>query len=148
MPVDHVQRDPLPWRQPLRLSECGRTPGAFAMISRAELREIEREWGDLVAAWRRANPGSRFGPPGVPRPNVCMVCWQTAHRCPTWAHNPAQALHREYERYGSPLWVDGENGAEAQQLRRELWALGRLATALPDQFARLTAEMKDGYRRD
>jgi hypothetical protein len=56
------------------------------------------------------------------------------------------ALHRFLDDWTSP-WVTRESKPVAEQIAKELWALGRLAQAYPDRFQQLVAEMRDGYRR-
>ncbi len=143
-PKDHVRRETLPWRAPESRTECGRQINAVAStISRAEWREIAREWTALERDYRQARMTI---PASIQRPNLCGTCWTKAAQHPTWERQPMAALYRFLDDWTSP-WVTAESKPAAEQIAKELWALGRLAQAYPAQFQQLVAEMRDGYRR-
>lgn len=146
MPVkDHVQRETLPWRPPETRTECGRqTTAVGSSISRADWQAVADEWHLLVRDYRRAGMPI---PASVTRPNVCQTCWDRAAHNPTWERNPIASLHRFLDDWAS-AWIPVEQTEEWHQIARELWALGRLAEALPDRMAALVDEMRGGYRRD
>lgn len=139
--VDHVRREPLPWRTGVVLGqvECGRK-GDLSTISRAEWHGIAREWNALVRSYRVAKMEV---PALLARPNVCLTCWTTCERWPSWERVPIRALYRELDSFGFyPV------GRGAERMCKELWALGRLAADQPDRFDRLVASFDLGYRRE
>jgi len=108
-------------------------------MSRADWSVVAREWNELTRSYRVARMQI---PAFMTRPNVCGTCWDTCSRWPSWERIPIRALYRELDAFG---WYP--TGRDAARMCQELWALGRLATDMPDRFGRLVAEFDLGYRR-
>jgi hypothetical protein len=76
--IAHVERPELPWRKPeQRLTECGLTAASYPTITRSELVDRVKEWGEQRTAM-----------------TVCMTCYQTAQRWNAWEENPIDAIRR------------------------------------------------------
>jgi hypothetical protein len=145
----HIRRETLPWctHTPETRTECGRAPDPdWPTMSRAEWQTIREEWDALTLSYRRA--GMRIGS-GVVRPDVCLACWSTAVRHPTWERDPILSLRRYLEDFGSSWqWNrDPVSVSERDRVRRELWALARLAGVHGRQFTAAAEQFRGGFRR-
>jgi hypothetical protein len=106
--VDHVIRQTPPWRE-ADLTECGRTlvEEKDNYITRDELLARARSVGHARAQLL-----------------TCMVCYQTAARRSTWAHDPIAVIERE----------TGWSNKHKDLFARELRAIGALIEAHPEEF--------------
>lgn len=113
--LEHIRREPLPWRLMETLTECGRdTADVAAVISRAEAKAKINAQGQKRAAF-----------------STCMTCWDTVRQHPTWLENPAAALARVLND------VRWRNDTRAELVNRELRVLAALTTAHPEEFAEM-----------
>lgn len=123
-PLDHVAREPLPWRDREEgLTECGRPLKSCQSLTLEQMREKVKAQGE-----RRASLSS------------CMTCWETSRRYEyqrEWrknVHPIFQAVQREIER------VKIEHSV---RLGREFHALALLAEAHREEFDAILRDMND-----
>lgn len=116
-PRDHVRRPELPWRAST-LTECGKAiTDVKAWIERDELAARVKKHGQARTAF-----------------TVCMTCWHTAQRWPTFTQSPVQALRREV--------YNGYVRDEAQ-LAAELRGIAALVDKYRDEFDAFLAGLAD-----
>jgi hypothetical protein len=110
-PLDHVLRDPLPWRDD-HLTECGRATSDVAgnIITVAELVARFKKYGQQRTAF-----------------TVCMTCWERARYAREWTQNPEDVLLRELQR------VRDRDGSR-EKMRAELQAIAALIAAHREEF--------------
>lgn len=113
--VDHVMRDPLPWRD-VALTECGLVPGANT-LSRDQFAARINDLGQQRAAMV-----------------TCMTCFNTVRNWPTWLQDPAKRLARDAYR---------PSGPEYEQLNSELIAMAALVEAHRDEFDAMMAGLEE-----
>jgi hypothetical protein len=121
--VDHVARQPVPWRTGALLTECGREiDDDTRLIDHGELATRVRDLGQRRAAF-----------------STCMTCWDTARRwSASWDANPAEVMAREVQNvYYSMGRLGGERGDPEPLIVRELRALAELVRRHSDEFAEL-----------
>ncbi len=111
--IDHVQREPLPWRD-AELTECGLPIDNHPVITRTSFAARLREWGQ---------ERTRF--------TVCRTCANTVHKCLTWNDDPVAAIKREADRCG---WFPHPEDLGRDLFTRELKALAALAAAHQQEF--------------
>lgn len=112
--ISHIARPPLPWRDDAR-TECGRpTNDVRRVITRSDAERLQKRLGAQRASYQ-----------------LCMTCWQTARRWPTWEVNPLDRLARDLMRPG-----DNE-----RLLHRELRAIAMLIEAHRGEFDQLVADL-------
>jgi hypothetical protein len=113
-PLDHVLRDPLPWRDD-NLTECGRPANDVAgqLITVPELIARLKEHGQQRTAF-----------------TMCMTCFERARYARTWTQNPEDVLLRELQR------VRDRDGSR-QAIRIELQAIAALIEAHSHEFEAL-----------
>lgn len=116
-PLDHILREPLPWRHQ-RHTECGR-------LAEKVQKTIERD----EYAHRLQRLGQRrtsF--------TVCQTCATRFDSAETWTNSPIAMLHRETTRVGPWSGVNQKLTEEQQRLTNELRALAALAEAHREEF--------------
>jgi len=122
--IDHVERPELPWRQPEQaLTECGLVAAAYPTISRLELAQRWKEWGQQRTAM-----------------TVCMTCFNTAQHWRTWEQDPLHGIERaaklEPHRWVPPGFqeINPAIASEGSPLRTELRAIAILIERHRDEF--------------
>lgn len=117
--VEHIRREPLPWRPEDESTECGRPVSEFASV-------ITRD--QAVA---------KFKDLGMTRATMttCLTCAETTRRHATWATDPIEVLNRFTGQFGR--WT--RDTQERERLTSELRALAMLAAAHHDEFVELVA---------
>jgi hypothetical protein len=121
-PVDHIERPLLPWRELIRLTECGYAADKVKTITRDQFMSRLLEYGQHRTAIL-----------------TCMTCMETARRWGTWDQDPCQALQRELQ------W---DLRHREDLLKRELLAVAMLIRLHTEEFkalvkdAELWAELK------
>lgn len=113
--VTHVLRPPIPWRSSPPLTECGLPSASHPVMTREEFLRKVKELGQRRTAMI-----------------VCMTCYDTALRHPSWQENPASCLAREVQSH----WRDG-------RFVRELRAIAALVARHPDEFAELIEDQAE-----
>jgi hypothetical protein len=111
LPLEHVQRTPLPWRTESK-TECGRPAAEYsAVLTRDEFFAKVKKQGKQRAAM-----------------STCMTCMETASRHTTWGESPSSVMSRELTtgRYDRNM---GE-----KQIDRELRAIAALIEAHGEEF--------------
>lgn len=111
-PVDHIVREPLPWREP-EVTHCGRSLAETKQVTtREQAWAMVRDLGKKRAAYA-----------------LCMTCLETAHRNPTWEESPMGRLRRDV----APLFPRDDG------LTLELRAIAILIEAHRAEFDELVA---------
>jgi hypothetical protein len=118
LPLEHVRRVPLPWRD-INLTECGRTPGEHT-ISRDELLTKVRRQGQKRALL-----------------STCITCYETARRWPGWDISPVSAIYREAQT------VNCFDLDPSGQFHDELRAIALLINANRAEFDQILAGLQD-----
>lgn len=116
LPLDHVLRTNLPWRQDDQLTECGLQADSYPTITRDQLFVRAREYGQQRTAM-----------------TTCITCLNTTQRWRTWNDDPVEAIGRET--YG------GRHGHP--RFRSELLAIAALIEAHRDEFDSFIAGLDD-----
>jgi hypothetical protein len=129
-PLDHILREPLPWRTS-RLTECGRPAVGLPLVSPEDLAARVTRLGKMRAAF-----------------TVCMTC---ADRCGynqtvSWATHPVTLLERELTRVRTGYGPKVERARA--ELVRELHAINALIAAHRDEFDALVTGNADLTRLD
>ncbi|SEU46446.1 hypothetical protein [Nonomuraea wenchangensis] len=119
MPLQHVIRPKLPWRDE-QLTECRKPPNEHA-ITRDQFIAKVRKLGKKRAAM-----------------TTCMTCFDTAERWPDWNTNPVAVLARDVR--GVTYWGGVDHEAP---LRDELRAIALLIEAHQEEFAQTLAALKN-----
>lgn len=116
IPLDHIARPPLPWRD-IAKTECGRAlTDVASVVSREDVeRKIARQGKQRAAL------------------TTCMTCATTSGRWPAWDRDPIEAMGRA---------VNAARYDEADPLRRELRAIAMLIEAHRDEFDSLIAGLE------
>lgn len=108
LPREHVERDPLPWRE-VTLTECGLAVADLKhVITRAEFEKKIASQGSQRAAF-----------------TTCMTCWSTSGRWRDSIYRGSAlmvALRRELDRGGS------------ESLERDMYAVTALIKAHREEF--------------
>lgn len=119
--VEHIRREPLPWRPEDEATECGRPLGEFAsVITRDQAVAKFKEQGQTRAIM-----------------TTCVTCAQAVQRHATWGTDPVEVLHRYTEHFG--MWTRDTDGR--RQFNNELRALALLAEAHREEFDELVASL-------
>jgi hypothetical protein len=111
-PLDHVNRPLLPWRT-VEQTECGLDTNR-PVITRDEFQARFKRLGRRRTAM-----------------TVCMTCWGTATRWPSFDEDPVRAVQRETYMMRSPLGF-----------REELLALAELVANHRGEFEALVAALR------
>jgi hypothetical protein len=124
--VDHVERPELPWRTPEQaFTECGLVAASHPTITRAELADRYKQWGQQRTAMM-----------------VCMTCFATAQNWGTWNEDPLHSIERarkqEPRRYHHRR-LDSHQVAAPSPLRTELRAMALLIERHREEFDGLVA---------
>jgi len=118
VPLDHVQREPLPWRRAEDvLTECGLPAASYTTLTLAQMQEKIHAQGK-----QRASLSS------------CMTCWTTMDRGYAYReeHPVFDAVGREVNRV---------RFHDPERLSREFRALALLAEAHREEFDAILRDM-------
>lgn len=105
LPLEHVERANLPWRDEA-LTECGLPTAGHPVLSRDAWLSKVKAQGKQRAAF-----------------TTCMTCWGAAARNSSWDHDPIRALSRACDDW-----------KRKDQFVAELRALALLVEAHRDEF--------------
>lgn len=105
LPLEHVERAALPWREE-NLTECGLPTAGHPVITRDQWIEKVKRQGKQRAAF-----------------TTCMTCWDAARRNAAWADDPVRAVERA-----------ASDWRRKDQLSDELRAIALLVDAHRDEF--------------
>jgi hypothetical protein len=114
LPMEHVERAPLPWRDET-LTECGLPTAGHPVLTRDAWTDKVRTLGQQRAAF-----------------TTCMTCWEAARRNASWAEDPVRALNR-----ATSDW------RRQDILADELRAIALLVDAHRDEFRETLAGLAD-----
>ena len=122
-PVEHIAREPLPWRDSL-LTECGLAPsGGRTILTGTEYDAKVRKQGEQRAAL-----------------STCMTCWTARDRnSATWLDSPDDVILRYAT--AARTMRGGNPRAEAAQFNAELKAIAAVVAAHRDQFEGFLADL-------
>lgn len=113
IPLKHVLRPSLPWREGEALTECKLPADKYPTMTRDELRSMAKKMGRQRTTVL-----------------TCNTCLNTAQRWPSWDEDPIACLDRETSKY---------NGSE--RFRNELMAIVALIEAHRDEFRETLASL-------
>ena len=120
LPVDHILRPILPWRDDQSLTECGYDAAKVKTITRDEYQQRKRDLGSQRCAML-----------------TCMTCSQTAERWESWSDDPRKAIGREVE------WETGWRGVKrGERLLDELYCIAQLIEAHRHDFDSILANIQ------
>lgn len=105
LPMEHIERSPLPWRDDT-LTECGLPTAGHPVISRDAWLDKVKRLGKQRAAF-----------------TTCMTCWDAACRNASWEEDPIRAVQRVCSDY-----------RQKDQTQNELRAIALLVAAHRAEF--------------
>jgi hypothetical protein len=114
LPMEHIERAPLPWRDET-LTECGLPTAGHPVITRAAWLAKLRQQGKQRAAF-----------------TTCMTCWDAACRNSPWNDDPVRAIDRA-----------ASDWRRKDQFAAELRAIALLVDAHRDEFREAMAGLAD-----
>lgn len=114
LPLEHVERAALPWRDE-NLTECGLPTAGHPVITREAWLAKVKAQGKQRAAF-----------------TTCMTCWDAACRNATWDEDPVRAVDRA-----------ASDWRRKDQLATELRALALLVAAHRAEFEETLAGLAD-----
>lgn len=119
MPLEHVLRPMLPWRDD-QMTECGKVPNEHAITRDLFIAKVRKQGPKRAAL------------------TTCMTCFETAQRWPDWNTNPVAVLAREVK----AVTYRGQ-AAHELPLVDELRAIALLIEAHQEEFADTLAALKN-----